>query len=871
MDIRTVRPVKIDEEMRGAYLDYAMSVIVSRALPDARDGLKPVHRRILFAMHETGVRSNSPYRKSARVVGEVLGKFHPHSDTAVYDAMARMAQDFSMRYPLIDGQGNFGSLDGDPPAAMRYTEARTSRIAEELLSDIGSDTVDFSPNFDGSLEEPLVLPAQLPNLLINGSSGIAVGMATNIPPHNLREIAKAIEYLINLMIDYEGDELRLAVRDVTVDDLMQFVQGPDFPTGALMGGDELKEVYATGKGRIVVRAKTHLEEMNNERYRIVVTEVPYQVNKATTLERIAALVNEGRIEGISGLRDESDRNGTRVVIELRANAQPAMVLNHLYKLTQFQTTFGVQMLALVDQEPRLLSLKRLLMVWIKHRREVIERRSRFELDKAYARAHILEGLLKALTNINAVIETIRSADSTEDARNGLVQRFDLSEVQAQAILELQLRRLASLERLKLEEEYQSVRERIDYLEDLLASPRKILALIRDDLNGLVEKYGDNRRTVYDPTISLDFEESDLVRDEEVLVSLTQRGYVKRTPSKIYRAQKRGGKGSTGMTTREEDVVEHLFRADSLDHLLFFTDKGKVYSLRAYQLPEYDRAGRGVLIESILALEPLERITAAVAVPTFDDMDGFFIMCTVYGRIKRVALSEFSHVRPSGLIAISLEDGDYLGWVRHTSGNDDVILVTKQGRAIRFDENDVRVMGRNATGVNAIRLDENDMLAGMDVISATEDDRALLIVTERGYGKRTFVNEFRRQSRYGMGVRAISSEMKKTGTIVGARVITEEEMDLTLITRNGMSLRTSVNDISVYGRVAQGIKIIHIDKSDRVVSIALVVGDKETTDGEGGLVNEHPSRANSRHRAENEGEENGDDLFNEADDENEISI
>lgn len=825
MDIRSVRPVRIDEEMRGAYLDYAMSVIVSRALPDARDGLKPVHRRILFAMHEMGVRANTTYRKSARIVGEVLGKFHPHSDTAVYDAMARMAQDFSMRYPLIDGQGNFGSLDGDPPAAMRYTEARMSRVAEELLNDIDSETVDLNPNFDGSLEEPAVLPAQLPNLLLNGSSGIAVGMATNIPPHNLREITQAIEYLINLMIDYEGNELRLAVRDVTVDDLMQYVQGPDFPTGALMGGDELKEVYATGKGRIVVRAKTHIEEMHNERYRIIVTEIPYQVNKATTIERMAALANEGRIEGISGLRDESDRNGTRIVIELRHGAQPAMVLNHLYKHTQLQTTFGVQMLALVEQEPRLLSLKRLLMIWIKHRREVIERRSRYELNKAYARAHVLEGLLKALANIDAVIETIRRADSTENARIALTERFDLTDIQAQAILELQLRRLASLERMRLEEEYQGVVERINYLEDLLVNPRKILALIRDDLNGLTEKYGDERRTIFDPSIALDFDETDLVRDEEVLVSLTQRGYVKRTPSKIYRAQRRGGKGATGMTTREEDVVEHLLRAGNLDHTLFFTDRGKVYSLKAYQLPEYDRAGKGVLIESILALELGERITAAVAVPTFDE-DGFFIMCTVYGKIKRVALSEFSHVRPSGLIAMSLEDGDYLGWVRQTSGNDDIILVTRQGQGIRFDENDVRVMGRGAAGVYAMKFDEGDILAGMDVIPPGQDEKTLLIVTEKGYGKRTIANEFRHQSRYGQGVRAISNDLSKTGGIIGARMVTDDEMDLTLITRNGISLRTSTNDISTYGRIAQGVKIIHISPDDRVVSIALVLGDKE---------------------------------------------
>ncbi|MCB9436564.1 MAG: DNA gyrase subunit A [Anaerolineales bacterium] len=836
MDVRSVQPMNIDEKMRGAYLDYAMSVIVARALPDARDGLKPVHRRILFAMQEMGVRANTPYRKSARIVGEVLGKFHPHSDAAVYDAMARMAQDFSMRYPLIDGQGNFGSLDGDPPAAMRYTEARMSRLAEELMRDIGADTVDFTPNFDGSLEEPNVLPACLPNLLLNGSSGIAVGMATNIPPHNLREIASAVEYLIDMMIESEQDDFEQAVMDVTVDDLMHFVKGPDFPTGALMGGDELKEVYATGKGRVVIRAKTHIEEMKGERYRIVVTEIPYQINKAATLERMAALANEGRLGAISGLRDESDRNGTRVVIELRAGAQPAMILNRLYKYTQLQTAFGVQMLALVNQEPRLLSLKRMLMIWIDHRREVIERRSLYELGKARARAHILEGLLKAMTNIDLVIETIRRAENAEAAREALMSRFDLSETQARAILDLQLRRLAALEQMELEKEYQEVRETIAYLEDLLVSPRKILALIRDDLNELAGKFGDERRTVFDPTIAADFEDSDLVREEEVLISLTQRGYVKRTPSKIYRAQRRGGKGAMGMATREEDVVEYLFRANTLDHILFFTDKGKVYSLRAFQLPERDRAGRGVLIESIVALIPGERITAAVAIPTFDEIDGYFIMCTVYGRIKRVALEEFSSVRPSGLIAMTLEEGDYLGWVRYTTGKDDIILVTYNGQGIRFNENDVRVMGRTAAGVNAIRFAESDYLASMDVVAPECDDKDLVIVTENGYGKRTPIADFRQQGRYGQGVRAIANDLSKTGGVVGARMVNTDNMDLTMITRNGVSLRTAINDISVYGRSAQGVKLIHLDDDDTVVSATLLEGDKDIPAEENGHQN-----------------------------------
>ncbi|PJF44666.1 MAG: DNA gyrase subunit A [Phototrophicales bacterium] len=822
----SIRPVKIDEEMRGAYLDYAMSVIVARALPDARDGLKPVHRRILYAMYDMGVRANSSYRKSARIVGEVLGKFHPHGDGAVYDAMARMAQDFSLRYLLIDGQGNFGSVDGDPPAAMRYTEARMSRLAEELLRDIEADTVDFVPNFDGSINEPIVLPANFPNLLVNGSSGIAVGMATNIPPHNLREIAQAVEYLINLMIEYEGENLEEAVRDVSVEDLMQFVKGPDFPTGALMGGDELKEVYGLGKGRIVMRAKMHVEEMTGGRYRIVVTEIPYQINKATTLERIASQVNEGKLVGIASLRDESDRNGMRIVIELRKGAQPATVINRLYKYSQLQSTFGVQMLALVDQQPRLLSLKRMLMIWIQHRVEVIERRSRYELGKARARAHILEGLLKAITNIDLVIQIIRAAENAEDARNELMQRFDLTETQASAILDLQLRRLAALERMALEKEYQEVTERIAYLEDLLASPRKVLTIIRDDLMELAAKYGDERRTQYDPSISIDFDESELVRDEEVLVSLTQFGYIKRTPSHIYRAQRRGGKGAMGMATRDEDTVEHLFRARSLDHVLFFSDKGKVYSLRAYQLPEYNRAGRGILLESLLALAPNERITAISVIESFENLDGYFIMCTVGGRIKRVAASEFESVRPSGLIAINLDPEDYLGWVKYTTGNDEILIVTYGGQSIRFHESEVRVMGRTAAGVNAMRMYDNDVLAGMDVITPEKQSGEVLIITEKGFGKRTPLEEFRQQARYGYGIRAIGRNMSKTGGIVGARIIDGESVDVTLITRNGISIRTPVSSISTYGRNARGVKIMNLEEDDQVVSMTLVLGDDD---------------------------------------------
>lgn len=831
MSLDTIRPVQISEEMRDAYLDYAMSVIVARALPDVRDGMKPVHRRILYALHEMGIRSNTPYRKSARIVGEVLGKYHPHGDQAVYDTMARMAQDFSLRYMLVDGQGNFGSVDGDPPAAMRYTEARMSRIAEEMLTDINSDTIDFSPNFDGSLEEPVVLPARLPGLLLNGSSGIAVGMATNIPPHNLREIAAAIDYLLGLMINFDGpdDKLEDSVIDVTVDDLMQFVKGPDFPTGAMMGGDELKEVYAIGKGRVIVRAKMHVEEFGDSRFRIVVTEIPYQLNKTSVLEKIAQLANEDRLEGIATLRDESDRTGMRIVIELRRGAQPLTVMNRLYKYTQLQSTFGVQMLALVNQEPRLLSLKRMLQYWIYHRYEVIERRTEYELRNARARAHILEGLLKALADIDEIIHTIRYADSVDEARTALMNNFDLSEAQAQAILDLQLRRLAALEQQKIEKEYNELVELIAELEALIADPRKVLTVIREDLNELADKYGDERKTQFDPTISDNFDETQLIRDEEVLVSLTQKGYVKRTPTSIYRQQRRGGRGAIGMQTRDEDVVEHLFRAGTLDHLLFFTNYGRVYSLRTYELPEYDKAGKGLLIEGTLPLDLGERVTAAAAIPSFEDIEGHFTMVTERGRIKRVEVKAFSSVRSTGLIAMGLDRGDTLRWVRHTSGEDDVMIVTQQGQSIRFSENDVRVMGRTAAGVMAIRLREDDIIAAVDIIEPDAQDAELLIVTEWGYGKRTPVGEFRQQNRFGQGIRAISKDMAKTGRILGARIVhANEDPDLTVITRNGVSLRTPVDSISTYGRTAKGVKVINIDDKDSVVSIALVVGKTETS-------------------------------------------
>ncbi|GIL14415.1 MAG: DNA gyrase subunit A [Chloroflexota bacterium] len=808
MDAGTIRPININEEMRGSYLDYAMSVIVARALPDARDGLKPVHRRILYAMYDMGIRANSAYKKSARIVGDVLGKYHPHGDSAVYDAMARMAQDFSLRYPLVDGQGNFGSVDGDSPAAMRYTEARLSQMAEELLADINMNTVDFVDNYDGTTQEPAVLPARLPNLLLNGTSGIAVGMATNVPPHNLHELAQAIAYLID---QYE------TIDEVTVDDLMEFVKGPDFPTGAyIVVGDELKEAYATGRGRVVMRAKSDIEEMRGGRFRIVFTEIPYQVSKTALIERIVELVREGRLQHVHDLRDESDRRGMRLVVELKQAAQPLTVLNQLYKYTQLQSTYSIQMLALVNNEPRTLSLKRALQIYIDHRYEVIVRRSEFELEKQRARAHILEGLLKALSNLDAVIQTIRSSDDTDDARNKLMARFDLSEPQANAILEMQLRRLAALERQKIQNEYNEVLARIAYLEDLLASPAKIRDLIRADILEMAERYGDERRTQILRGVNTEFDEADLVRDEQVIISLSTRGYIKRVPATAYRAQRRGGKGVIGMTTKEEDVLFEIFTANNHDTILFFSDKGKVYSERAFRIMETGRANRGTLIHTVLNLSPDEYITAVLPVESFDH-DGYFVMATVQGRIKRVALKEFAAVRPSGLIAMTLDSDDYLGWVKFTDGDQDVILVTQNGQSIRFHESEVRMMGRPAAGVNAIRLEAGDWVAGMDVVCA--DHTHMLVVTRNGFGKRTLLEDYRSQGRYGVGIRTLARN-DKTGPIVAMRCINPDD-DIMLMTKFGVVLRTKLAEIRETGRNAQGVVVMHLAEGDEVVSLTVM--------------------------------------------------
>ncbi len=808
MDIGTVKPVDIENEMRVAYLDYAMSVIVARALPDARDGLKPVHRRILYAMHDMGIRHNTPYRKSARVVGDVLGKYHPHGDTAVYDAMVRMAQDFSMRYPLIDGQGNFGSIDGDSPAAMRYTEARLARIAQEMLADIDKNTIDFIDNFDGSLQEPLVLPARLPNLLLNGTSGIAVGMATNIPPHNLAEICDATMYLID-----HYDE----VDDITVEKLMHFVKGPDFPTGAaLMGQEGLVNAYATGKGRVTIRGIARIEEMKGNRHRIVVSELPYQVNKAALIERIADLTHEEKLKDISDLRDESDRDGLTIVIELKRGAQPKKVLNQLYKYTALQSTFSINMLALLDGEPRLLPLKRALTAYIEHRRTVITRRTEFDLDKARQRAHILEGLRIALGSMDTIIQTIRQSKDAETAREQLMQKFALSQVQAQAILDMQLRRLAALERQKIEDEYQEVMKTIAYLEDLLANPHKILAVIKADLQQLKEEYGDERRTRILVDVKEELHDEDLVKDEEVLISITERGYIKRVPSKTYRTQGRGGRGVTGMTTREEDVVEFLFAASTLDTILYFTDKGKVYSEKAYQIPDANRTAKGVSIANLINLAPGEKITAAVAVPKFDQAK-YLVMLTRKGRIKRTDLEEFDSVRPSGLIALTLNEDDELGWVKLTNGRNEIVIVSYSGQAIRFDENDVRSMGRTAAGVGAMHLHRGDEVRGMDIVEAEAD---LLVVTESGYAKRTPLCEYTVQGRNGSGVRTLTRDTRKTGGVIAAHVVSNGG-DLTLISRDGMMLRIAIKQVSRLGRATQGVRVMSLKRDDVVASVAVL--------------------------------------------------
>lgn len=809
MEIGQIQQVNIDDQMRDAFIDYAMSVIVARALPDARDGLKPVHRRILYAMHDMGIRANSSYKKSARIVGEVLGKYHPHGDLAVYEAMARMAQDFSLRYMLVDGQGNFGSVDGDSPAAMRYTEARLHKMADEMLADIEKNTVDFGPNFDDSLQEPLVLPARLPNMLLNGSTGIAVGMATNIPPHNLREIASAINFMID---NYEN------IEDISADQLMAHVPGPDFPTGGtIVGREGINSAYTTGKGRIVLRGVAHIEETKNGRHHIIVTEIPYQVNKSTLIERIAELVRADKLDQISDLRDESDQRGMSIVIELKRNAQPKKVLNQLYKYTAMQSTFGVQILALVNGEPRTLTLKRSLHIFIEHRIEVITRRTQFELDKARARGHILDGYLIALANIDAVIETIRAAADAETARQKLIERFSLSEIQAQAILDMQLRRLAALERWKIEEEARQIKEQIAYLEDLLANPPKILTLIKEDITEIAEKYGDERRTRIAGDAQEHLREEDLVQDESVLITLTQRGYIKRTTAAVYKSQGIGGRGVTGHTTKEEDEVMFMLPGRTLQTVLFFSDKGKVYSERVYQIPDADRTGKGISIYNVLALDPGERVTAAIAVSDFGG-NSFCTLMTAKGRIKRVVMQEFAAVRPSGLIAMDLENGDELGWARLTSGKDEILIVTAKGQALRFAETQVRAMGRAAAGVRGIHLKAGDKVTSMEVV---EEGGSLLTITKSGYGKQTPLPQYTPKGRATYGIATIDQKsLPITGNIVTARVVQDKD-DITVISANGIILRLKVTQIKTAGRATRGVHVIRLQSGDSVAALARI--------------------------------------------------
>ena len=792
----------IETEMKNSYIDYAMSVIVSRALPDVRDGLKPVHRRILYAMYEDGITSDKPYRKSANTVGSVLGRYHPHGDASVYDAMVRMAQDFSMRYPLIDGHGNFGSVDGDSPAAMRYTEARMSKIAETMLADIEKNTVDFMPNYDDRLQEPTVLPSKIPTLLINGSAGIAVGMATNIPPHNLTEV-------INGIIKIIDDD------NVTDEQLLAIVKGPDFPTGGLiLGRDGIKQAYTTGKGKITMRAEAEIEEMSGNKQRIIVSSLPYQVNKAKLIEHIANLVKEKKIEGISEVRDESDREEkVRVVVELKRDVNAQVILNQLYKFTQMQDTFGVIMLALVDGEPKILTLRQCLEYYIDHRKTVILRRTQFDLDKALARAHILEGLKIALDNIDEVIEIIRN--SYDDAKERLMERFGLSDIQAQAILDMRLKTLSGLQREKIEEEYAELMKLIEHLRAILASDKLVYDIIKEELLEIKDKFGDERKTKI-VAAEGEFDVEDLIKEEQCVVALTHFGYVKRMPIDTYKSQKRGGKGITGIATREEDFVKQIFTCSTHDTILFFSNKGKVYRLRGYEIPEASRTAKGTAIVNLLMLDGGEKISAVIPIANFAD-GKYLLMATKNGIIKKTALNEYMSVRKSGLIGITLKEEDELIDVRLTDGEDNVVLVTYKGMCITFDEKDVRPMGRVSQGVIGIRLDDDDYVIGMESI-IHGSKATLLAITENGFGKRTELDEYRVQTRGGKGVTTYKVT-PKTGNLVGIRIATDDE-DVMLITDTGTIIRLRASEISVLGRSTQGVTLMRTNEG-KVVSIETI--------------------------------------------------
>ena len=800
----------INEEMKTAYIDYAMSVIVARALPDARDGMKPVHRRILYTMYEDGLTSDKPYRKSATTVGDVLGRYHPHGDSSVYDAMVRMAQDFSLRYPLIDGHGNFGSIDGDGAAAYRYTEARMSKISEYMLSDIEKNTVDFMPNFDDRLQEPTVLPSRIPALLVNGSSGIAVGMATNIPPHNLKEVINGIIEVIDKP-------------EATDEELMQIIKGPDFPTGGLiLGRDGIKETYSTGRGKITVRAEAEIEESSGNRQKIIVTSLPYQVNKAKLIEDIANLVRNKKIDGISELRDESDReNKVRIHIGLKRDANPQVVLNQLYKNTQMQTTFGAIMLALVDGEPKILTLRQCLDVYIKHREDVVIRRTKFDLEKALARAHILEGLRIAIDNIDEVIRIIRNA--YDDAKEQLMEKFNLSDIQAQAILDMRLKTLSGLQREKIEEEYQELMKLIAYYRQILSDENLVFKIIKDELIEIRDKYGDDRLTKITSGEGANIEDEELIKEEQVAITLTHFGYVKRMPIDTYRSQRRGGKGITGLTTREEDFVKQIFTASTHDQILFFSNKGKLYKLKGYEIPEAGRTAKGTAIVNLLRLDGGEKISAVIPISSFEQSK-FLIMATKKGLIKKTPLTEYDSGKKTGLAAITLKDDDELIDARLTDGQDNVVLVTKKGICITFEEKEVRPVGRTAQGVMGIVLDDEDEVISMENIVNGDRTSTLLAITENGFGKRTELDEYRVQRRAGRGV-VTYKITPKTGELIGARVATDDE-DVMLITNSGTIIRLSVKEISVLGRSTQGVTLMRTNKEEKVVSMETIKEEPE---------------------------------------------
>ena len=801
-------PVTLEEEMKSSYIDYAMSVIVARALPDVRDGLKPVHRRVLYGMHELGMFHNKPYKKSARIVGEVLGKYHPHGDTAVYDTMVRMVQDFSLRYPLIDGQGNFGSVDGDSPAAMRYTEARLARISDEILRDLDKNTVDFIPNFDDSLQEPTVLPSYLPNLLINGSSGIAVGMATNIPPHNLGEVVDGLAALIKNP-------------NITIEKLMKNIIAPDFPTaGIIYGYAGVKEAFLTGRGRIIVRAKANIETQKSGREHIVITELPYQVNKANLIEKIADLVRSGKINDISNIRDESDRDGMRVVIELKKDAQPAIVLNQLFVHTQMQTTFGVIMLALVNGVPKVLNLKEMLQHFLDHRMEVLIRRTKFDLDAAEKRAHILEGYIIALDNIDAVIQTIKKSKDVETAKQNLMKKFKLSEIQAKAILDMRLQRLTGLERQKIEDEYKETIKLIEKLKGILKSEEKRKLIITEEIQEIKKKYADPRRTeiVYDYE---DFSLEDIIAEEDVVVTISHSGFIKRFPVSGYRKQGRGGKGVTGAGTKEDDFIEHMFIASTHQYILFFTDKGKVYWLKVHEIPEGGRAARGRSILNLLQKDKDEMITAFVAVKEFSD-DKFLIMATEQGTVKKTVLSAYGNVRKGGINAINLKKSDRLIEVKMTDGTNDIMIGTRNGFAVRFNEKDARDMGRTATGVRGVRLGKGDKVVGLLVIK--RQGMSVLVVTEKGFGKRSDINDYRLTHRGGKGVITVKTS-DKIGKMIAMMEVNDND-ELVIISTKGMVIRQSMKDIRVMGRATQGVRVIRLKDGDSIADIAKVVPEEE---------------------------------------------